>query len=82
VGGIPLVRFQSEDRLNEILRSCAEIGVFIANPHTCFLEEGGRHPNIAAKRALKSEVDPQGLLNPGKMKSYPHNPFAEPVGGR
>jgi len=82
VGGIPLVRFRSEERLDEILRCCAEIGVFIANPHTCYLEEGGRHPNIADKRALKAAVDPQGLLNPGKMKSYPYNPFAQPAASR
>jgi FAD/FMN-containing dehydrogenase len=76
-GGIPLVFFKSEERLNEILRCCDEIGVFIANPHTYFLEEGGRHPNIADKRAFKAEVDPAALLNPGKMKTYPVNPFAE-----
>jgi FAD/FMN-containing dehydrogenase len=75
-GGIPLVFFKSEERLNEILRCCDEIGVFIANPHTVYLEEGGRHPNIADKRAFKSEVDPRALLNPGKMKTYPINPFA------
>ncbi len=75
VGGIPLIYFKTEERLNEILRACAELGVGIANPHTYRLEEGGRHPNIADKRAFKSEVDPRGLLNPGKMKSYPHNPF-------
>ena len=79
-GGIPLIFFKSEERLNEILRCCDEIGVFIANPHTYFLEEGGRHPNIADKRAFKAEVDPASLLNPGKMKTYPVNPFAhEPV---
>lgn len=76
-GGIPLVFFKSEERLNEILRCCDEIGVFIANPHTFYLEEGGRHPNIADKRAFKAEVDPAALLNPGKMKTYPVNPFAE-----
>lgn len=75
VGGIPLLYYKSEARLNEILAACAEIGVGIANPHTFRLEEGGRHPNIADKRAFKAEVDPRGLLNPGKMKSYPHNPF-------
>jgi FAD/FMN-containing dehydrogenase len=75
-GGIPLVFFKSEERLNEILRCCDEIGVFIANPHTVYLEEGGRHPNIADKRAFKAEVDPGALLNPGKMKTYPVNPFA------
>jgi FAD/FMN-containing dehydrogenase len=76
LGGIPLVYFKSEARLQELLAYCAEIGVFIANPHTYILEEGGRHPNIADKRALKAELDPYGLLNPGKMKTYPQNPFA------
>ena len=80
IGGIPLVHFRSEERLNEIIAACAEIGVFVANPHTVYLEEGGRHPNIAQKRDLKAQVDPHALLNPGKMKTYPINPFAsEPV---
>ena len=76
VGGIPLVFFRSEQRLNEILACCDEIGVFIANPHTVHLEDGGRHPNIADKRAFKASVDPRALLNPGKMRTYPVNPFA------
>jgi FAD/FMN-containing dehydrogenase len=76
-GGIPLVFFKSEGRLNEILGCCDEIGVYIANPHTYYLEDGGRHPNIVDKRALKAEVDPNALLNPGKMKTYPVNPFAQ-----
>jgi FAD/FMN-containing dehydrogenase len=80
VGSIPLIYFKSEARLKEIIDYCAEIGVFIANPHTCFLEEGGRHPNIADKRALKAELDPYALLNPGKMNSYPQNPFAPASG--
>ncbi len=75
-GSIPLIFFKSEERLNEILACCAEIGVFVANPHSYVLEEGGRHPNIADKRAFKAEVDPAALLNPGKMKTYPLNPFA------
>lgn len=77
VGGIPLVKFRTEERLREIIAYCGELGVFIANPHTYLLEEGGRHPNIADKRAFKAEVDPHALLNPGKMKTYPINPFAE-----
>ncbi len=80
MGGIPLVYFKSEARLQELLDYCAEIGVFIANPHTFYLEEGGRHPNIVEKRALKAELDPHALLNPGKMKSYPQNPFAPAAG--
>ncbi len=76
LGGIPLVYYKGEERLRELLAYCAEIGVFIANPHTFYLEEGGRHPNILEKRALKDDLDPGGLLNPGKMKTYAHNPFA------
>lgn len=76
VGGIPLVFFRSEERLGELIAFCEEIGVFIANPHTYFLEDGGRHPNIADKRAFKAQVDPAAILNPGKMKTFPVNPFA------
>ena len=75
VGGIPLIIHKSNERLQEIMNYCAEIGVFIANPHTYFLEEGGNHPDIAEKRDFKAQMDPQGLLNPGKMKSYDYNPF-------
>lgn len=75
VGGIPVIAFKSEERLAEIIAYCGEIGVFIANPHVFTLEDGGRHPNIEAKRALKADVDPFGLLNPGKMRTYPKNPF-------
>jgi FAD/FMN-containing dehydrogenase len=77
VGGIPLVHFVSEDRLQEIITYCAQIGVGVNNPHTYFLEDGGHHPDIAEKRALKANLDPLGLLNPGKMRTYPFNPFAE-----
>jgi FAD/FMN-containing dehydrogenase len=77
LGGIPIVAFRDEARLNEIIAFCEEIGVSIANPHVYTLEDGGRHPNIEAKRALKTDTDPHGLLNPGKMRSYPNNPFAK-----
>jgi FAD/FMN-containing dehydrogenase len=76
VGGIPLVRFMSEERLAEIIFYCRQIGIVIANPHTYLLdEEGAQQPNMAEKRAFKTEMDPAGLLNPGKMKSFPFNPF-------
>lgn len=75
-GGLPIVRFTTEERLNEIIQFCLDHGIFVANPHTCILEEGGRHDDIEEKRRLKGLYDPEGLLNPGKMKTYAHNPFA------
>jgi FAD/FMN-containing dehydrogenase len=77
VGAIPLIRYKSEERLNEIIDYCTEIGVFTANPHTFTVEGGGAHPDIEEKRSLKKEVDPRSLMNPGKLVTYPHNPFAE-----
>lgn len=70
VAGLPIVAFKNEARLQEIIDFCHNHGIGVANPHTYFLEEGGRHPNLDDKKALKRELDPLGLLNPGKMKTY------------
>ncbi|MEM7791370.1 MAG: FAD-binding oxidoreductase [Verrucomicrobiota bacterium] len=77
VGGIPLVRFTTEERLNEIIDYCESIGVGVANPHTYTMEGGGVHDDIVEKRALKDTVDPKALMNPGKMETYTKNPFIE-----
>lgn len=75
VCGIPLVRYRDEARLNEITDCCAAIGIGLNNPHTCYVEDSGRIQNLAEKLSLKTAVDPRGLLNPGKMRTYPVNPF-------
>ncbi len=77
VSAIPLVRYQSAERLHEIFAFGAEIGVNLRNTHTFHLGEGTPE-NTAARHALKRDVDPRGLLNPGKMSSFPLNPFAPP----
>ena len=43
----------------------------IANPHVVSLEDGSRHKRADADQlGFKAEIDPYGLLNPGKMRSY------------
>jgi FAD/FMN-containing dehydrogenase len=69
-GGIPLVYFTGEDRLNELIAYCREIGVFIANPHVNYLEDGGRFRTDNIQLKAKQKYDPRGLLNPGKMMSF------------
>ncbi len=76
-GCMPLIKYKSDQRLREISNYCREIGIFEANPHTYFLEGGAAHPDIETKRQLKSETDPLGILNPGKMRTYQPNPFCE-----
>ncbi|MFQ3585058.1 MAG: FAD-binding oxidoreductase [Cyanobacteriota bacterium] len=68
--GLQIVRFTTEDRLNEIMRYHEENGVFIANPHTFIIEDGGRKVMDPRQIRFKQEVDPYGLLNPGKMRTW------------
>lgn len=68
---LPIVRFTTEERLNEIIALHEQHGVFIANPHVFTLEDGSRHKATGADQlGLKAEADPYGLLNPGKMRTY------------
>ena len=67
-GALQLVRYTTEERLNEIMRYHEENGVFIANPHTYIIEDGGRKVIDPEQLKFKQMVDPHGLMNPGKSK--------------
>jgi FAD/FMN-containing dehydrogenase len=69
-GAIPVVRFTSEERLNDMIAFCRSIGVFVANPHVNYLEDGGRFRPDNIQLLAKQRYDPRGLLNPGKMMSF------------
>ncbi len=69
-GSIPLVYFTTEERLNELIAYCREIGVFVANPHVNYLEDSGRFRSDSLQLQARHKYDPQGLLNPGKMISF------------
>ena len=68
--GLPLVRFTTEERLNEIINYHQSQGASIANPHVYTIEEGGSGHINPEQLALKKRVDPYGLMNPGKMKAW------------
>ena len=69
--GLQLVRFTTEARLNQIIRDREALGAFIANPHVYTIEDGGNKQIDPVKVAFKQQVDPYGLLNPGKMRGCP-----------
>ncbi|MDX8532284.1 FAD-binding oxidoreductase [Mesorhizobium sp. VK25A] len=79
--GLPLVKFTSEARLNEIIRLHEENGCPIFNPHRYTLEEGGMKQTDEIQLAFKRQTDPQGLLNPGKMIAW-ENPDYDYRSGR
>ena len=69
-GSIPIVRFSTPERLNEMVDYCREIGVFVANPHVNHVEGGGRYREDNAQLQTKYRYDPRGLMNPGKMATF------------
>jgi len=81
---LPIVRFSTEPRLAELAGIFEASGVTINNAHTHLLEDGGKLRDMdrsalsAAQRmaadaavAMKQRFDPAGLLNPGKLRSWP-----------
>jgi hypothetical protein len=66
--GLQLIRYTTEERLNQIICAHESQGAFIANPHVYTIEDGGNKQIDPAKVAFKQQVDPFGLLNPGKMR--------------
>ncbi|MEM1309196.1 MAG: FAD-binding protein, partial [Cyanobacteria bacterium P01_H01_bin.153] len=67
---LQLVRFSTPERLQEIIQYHEEKGALIANPHTYILEDGGMKTINPVQVNFKAQVDPYGLLNPGKMRGW------------
>jgi FAD/FMN-containing dehydrogenase len=68
--GLQLIRFTTEARLDEIMQIHRDHGVTINNPHVFILEDGKQGQLDPAVIEMKRRFDPQGLLNPGKMRSW------------
>ena len=69
--GLPVLRYTTPERLDEIVRHYERRGISVANPHAYTLEDGAGHKRVGESQpALKARMDPYGLLNPGKMRSY------------
>ncbi len=73
--GLPMVRYVSDERLEELVKLHEDNGVNIFNPHRYTLEEGGMKKTDAVQLAFKKEADPRGLLNPGKMIAWENPDF-------
>ena len=75
VGGIPLIRYTTPERFDDIIAAIRALGGTVGNTHTYHLT-ATTPEGTAARIALKHDVDPRGLMNPGKMHTFPLNPFA------
>lgn len=78
--GLPVIRYTTDERLDEIVRIYEDNGCPVFNPHAYTLEEGGMKQTDAVQLAFKRQADPKGLLNPGKMIAWedPDYDYSEP----
>ena len=69
---LQLVRFTTEERLNDIIAIHRDRGIRINNPHTFIVEDGKAGGALPPEiLAVKARFDPLGLLNPGKLRDWP-----------
>ncbi len=68
--GLPIVRYTTEERLEEIIRIHEQNGILVFNPHRYTLEEGGMKKTDRNQLDFKKQADPKGILNPGKMIAW------------
>lgn len=68
---LPLVRYSTEERLNQIIATLRARGVRVNNPHVNTVEDGKFGGTLSPEAvAMKRRLDPQGLLNPGKLRTW------------
>jgi FAD/FMN-containing dehydrogenase len=68
--GLPIVRYTTEERLEEIIKIHEANGILVFNPHRYTLEEGGMKKTDRKQLEFKKLADPKGILNPGKMIAW------------
>jgi hypothetical protein len=69
---LQLVRFSTEERLNEIIAIYRQRGVRINNPHVYIVEDGKAGGTLPIETVqTKARFDPHALLNPGKLRNFP-----------
>ncbi len=64
---LPVLIYQSKERLYEIIDYFRSVGVEINDPHTYLLGFGGYNLRMEEILQKKKENDPYDLLNPGKI---------------
>lgn len=73
--GLQIVKYTTDARLEAIMQICRDHGVQINNPHVYIVEDGKQRSGLdPAVLSTKRRLDPLGLLNPGKLRSWADAP--------
>ena len=70
LAALPLVRWTGAEPLHALMQDCRELGAVLFNPHVITVEDGGLGVVDADQVAAKQRFDPDGLLNPGKLRGW------------
>ncbi len=70
IAALPLVKWQGREELEQLMNDCREAGAILFNPHVITVEDGGLGVIDSDQVQTKKNFDPQGLLNPGKLKGW------------
>ena len=68
--GLQLILYSTEERLNEIMQIFRNNDVKINNPHVYQIEDGKQGEIKSDVVSVKKCLDPNGLLNPGKLRGW------------
>ena len=70
LAALPVLKWHSEEHLNQIIVHCKKLGAIIFNPHVLTVEGGGLGVIDSDQVKAKLNFDPKGLLNPGKLEGW------------
>ncbi len=70
LAALPIVRWQGQAFLEELIADCKNAGAIMFNPHVITVEDGGLGVIDGNQVHAKHCFDPKGLLNPGKLKGW------------
>jgi FAD/FMN-containing dehydrogenase len=67
--GSPFIRYRDGEQVAEIVRVLQEEGLKVANPHASSVRGVGKKEIGLRDIAFKRDIDPHGLLNPGRFEA-------------
>jgi hypoxanthine-guanine phosphoribosyltransferase len=77
---LQIVKFTTEERLQEVMQVYRDNGVRVNDPHVFIVEDGRTGGDLSqAVIDTKHRFDPLGLLNPGKVRAWMDSPEKSPV---
>jgi FAD/FMN-containing dehydrogenase len=70
LSSLPLLRYRSPERLDEVIGAVEAMGGAVSTPHSYVLDNAGWKRTDAPQPEFKAIADPYGLMNPGKLMAW------------